>query len=399
MAAKPLEGIKVLDFTNVLAGPTCTMMLANMGAEIIKIERPGCGDDSRAYGPHIDGESVYFMSVNRGKKSVVCDTKTEAGRAVFLKLVEKVDIVIENIKPGGMDRMGLDYETLKRVNPNLIFVSISGFGSTGPYALRPCYDMIVQGMGGIISITGETDGAPVRVGTSIGDIIGGMYAAYGALSALYARNVSGIGQKVDIALLDCQVAILENAVARFSSTGHIPGPLGLRHALITPFEGFMAKDGYIIIACGNDNLFSRLCEVIGLPELIADPHFDSNPNRTEHVRELKKLLEEKLSEKNADEWMEILLAQDIPCGPINTVDKLFSNPQLAARNMLVEVEQPKIGKVTVAGNPVKLSTVPPEDELPHEPAPAIGQHTREILVDLLGYSEESADAYTKEFMG
>ena len=399
MTAKPLEGIRVLDFTNVLAGPTCTMLLANMGAEIIKLERPGRGDDARAYGPHINGESVYFTSINRGKKSVVCDAKSEAGRHVFLKLVEKADILIENIKPGGMARMGLDYENLKKINPALIFVSISGFGNTGPWALRPCYDMIVQAMGGIISITGEPGGRPVRVGTSIGDIVGGMYAAFGALAALYQRTVTGVGQKVDIALLDCQVAILENAIARYSATGFIPSPLGLRHPLITPFEGYQTKDRILIIAAGNDTLFTRLCRVIGLPELIDDPRFLTNASRTEHVDELRVLLEAKLAEKTADEWMELLLAADIPCGPINTVDKLFENPQLAARNMLVEVEQPGIGKIAVAGNPVKLSTVPPKDELPKEPAPRIGQHTREVLINLLDYSPEEADAYIKEFMG
>jgi CoA:oxalate CoA-transferase len=398
MTIKPLEGIKVLDFTNVLAGPTCTMLLANMGAEIIKLERPGCGDDSRAYGPHINGESVYFTSVNRGKKSVVCNTKTEAGRQVFLKLVEKVDVVIENIKPGGMVRMGFDYETLKKINPRMIYVSISGFGNTGPWALRPCYDMIVQAMGGIMSITGEPGGSPVRVGTSIGDVMGGTYAAMGTLGALYQRAVTGLGQKVDISLLDCQVAILENAVARYSSTGFIPGPLGMRHALITPFEGFKTKDRTLIIAAGNDNLFTRLCRVIGLPELCSDPRFLTNASRTDHVDALRELLEARLADKTADEWMEILHAEDIPCGAINTIDKLFENPQLAARNMLVEVDQPGIGKVSVAGNPIKYSTVPADEELPSDPAPAVGQHTREILVDLLGYSSEEADAYIEEFL-
>jgi len=396
MTQKPLDGIKVLDFTNVLAGPYCTMMLANMGAEIYKLERPGCGDDSRAYGPHINGESVYFTSVNRGKKSIVCNTKTEAGREVFLKLVEKVDVVIENIKPGGMERMGLDYDTLQAHNPKLIFTSISGFGATGPWALRPCYDMIVQAMGGIISITGEPGGKPVRVGTSIGDIVGGMFAAFGTLAALFQRMVTGVGQKVDISLLDCQVAILENAVARFSSTGFIPGPLGLRHALITPFEGYQCKDRMLIIAAGNDNLFTRLCKVIGLHELLVDPRFLTNASRTDHVDELRNLLEAKLKEKTAEDWMEILLAQDIPCGPINTVDKLFENPQLAARNMLVEVEQPGIGNVSVAGTPIKLSTVPPADELPKNPAPSVGQHTREVLVEMLGYTEAEVEKYIKE---
>jgi CoA:oxalate CoA-transferase len=231
------------------------------------------------------------------------------------------------------------------------------------------------------------------VGTSIGDIIGGMYAAYGALAALFARKMTGIGQKVDIALLDCQVAILENAVARYSSTGQVPGPLGLRHPLITPFEAFKTRDSYIIIACGNTHWFNRLCEIIGCPELISDPRFDNNAHRTDNVAELSRLLGEKLSQKTTDEWFAILEPAGIPCGPINSVDKLFTNPQLAARNMLVEVEQNGIGRVKVAGNPIKLSTVPAEDELPGAPAPQIGQHTAEVLINELGFTKAQAEEY------
>jgi CoA:oxalate CoA-transferase len=396
MTQKPLDGIKVLDFTNVLAGPYCTMMLANMGAEIFKFERPGCGDDSRAYGPHVNGESVYFLSVNRGKKSIICDTKTDEGREVFLKMVEKVDVLVENIKPGAMGRMGLDYETLKRINPRLVYVSISGFGQGGPYSQRPAYDMIVQAMGGIISITGEPGGNPVRVGMSIGDIIPGMFAAFGAMSALFERVATGLGQKVDISMLDCQVAILENAIAKYSATGVVAGPLGSRHPLISPFQAFKTKDSHIIIACGNNNLFNRLCGVIGIPELADDPRFATNALRTDNIQALADLIQVKILEKTTAEWLEILLKADLPSGPINTIDKLFLDPQLAARNMLVEVEQGSIGKVKVAGNPIKLSTVPPEDELPHLPAPLMGEHTKEILVGMLGYSEADAERYVKE---
>ena len=396
MTQKPLDGIKVLDFTNVLAGPYCTMMLANMGAEIYKFERPGCGDDSRAYGPHINGESVYFLSVNRGKKSIVCNTKTDEGRDVFLKMADKVDVLVENIKPGAMERMGLGYDTLKEINPGLVYVSLSGFGKTGPYSQRPAYDMIVQALGGIISITGEPGGAPVRVGMSIGDIIPGMFAAFGTVNALFDRQKTGLGQKVDVAMLDCQVAILENAVAKYSATGVVAGPLGSRHPLITPFQAFKTRDSHIIIACGNNNLFNRLCGIIGLPELTEDPRFATNALRTENVEQLEKLIQGKVIEKTTAEWLEILLKADLPSAPINTIDKLFLDPQLAARNMLVEVEQTGIGKVKVAGNPIKLSTVPPEDELPKIPAPQIGEHTKEILVEMLGYSEADAERYLKE---
>lgn len=397
MAKKPLNGIKVLDFTNVLAGPYCSMLLVNMGAEVIKVEKPGSGDDSRAFGPHINGESVYFLSINRGKKSIVCNTKTAKGRQVFLKLVEKVDVLVENLKPGAMERMGLRYEILKKINPGLVYVAVSGFGHSGPYSPRPAYDMIVQAMGGIISITGEPDGTPVRVGTSIGDIVAGMYGAYGVLAALFERKDTGLGQKVDIAMLDCQVAILENAVAKYSATGIVPGPLGLKHASIAPFEAFKTKDRYLIVACGNNNLFTQLCKVIGSPELAHDVRFDTNAHRCRNVKELSVLIQKRMAEKSMTEWINILVKAGIPCGPINTVDKLFEDPQLQARNMLIEVEQPKIGKIKVAGNPVKLSTVSPEDELPKDPAPAIGEHTKNILVNLLDYTEQEAEKYIKEF--
>jgi CoA:oxalate CoA-transferase len=398
MTTKPLHGIKVLDFTNVLAGPYCSMILANMGAEVIKVEKPGSGDDSRAFGPHINGESVYFLSINRGKKSIVCNTKTEAGREVFMRLASKVDVLVENLKPGAMKRMGLGYETLRQINPGLVYVAVSGFGHSGPYSQRPAYDMIVQAMGGIISITGEPGGPPVRVGTSIGDIVAGMYGAFGAVSALYQRRDTGLGQKVDIAMLDCQAAILENAVSKYSATGVVPAPLGLRHAAIAPFEAYKTADSNIVIACGNDNLFTRMCAAIGSPELSQDLRFDTNANRMGNVQALAALIQKKISQRTTKEWMDLLVQEGIPCGPINTIDKLFEDPQIKARNMLVEVEQPNIGKIKVAGNPVKLSSVRPEDELPKSPAPAIGEHTHEILVELLGYSGEEADRYIQDFI-
>jgi len=393
---KPLDGIKVIDFTNVLAGPYCSMMLANMGADVYKVEKPS-GDDSRAFGPHINDESLYFLGINRGKKSIVCDTKTAEGKKVFESLVGKVDVLVENLKPGAMERMGLGYEDLKKINPKLIYLAVSGFGHSGPYSSRPAYDMIVQAMGGIMSVTGEPGGKPVRVGSSIGDIIAGMFGAFGAVNALYERTITGQGQKIDVSMLDSQLAILENAIVKYSGTGQVPEPLGLRHPSITPFEAYKTRDSYIVAASGNDNLFVRFCGVIGLPELAKDPRFDSNQNRNKHMIELSELIQEKMLLNDTSEWLEILLKADIPCGPINTIDKLFNDPQIKARNMLIEVDQPKIGKITVAGNPVKMSSVNAEEEIPDLPAPGIGEHTKEILIDLLEYSEKDADDYIKAY--
>ena len=368
------------------------MMLANMGADVYKVEKPA-GDDSRTYGPFINDSSVFFLSVNRGKKSVICDTKTEEGKRIFIELVKKMDVVVENLKPGAMARMGLGYEDLKKINPQLIYVAISGFGHSGPYSARPCYDLIVQAMGGIMSITGEPGGKPVRVGSSIGDIIAGLFGAFGTVNALYERLLTGEGQMVDVAMLDCQIAILENAIARFSGTGQVPGPMGLRHPSITPFEAFKTRDSYIIAACGNDNFFKRLCDVIGMPELVDVPDYDTNQNRNLHVEELSAIIQEKMLQRDTSEWMELLLEAEIPCGPINTIDKLFEDPQIKARNMLVEVDQPKMGRIAVAGNPIKLSTMSAAEENPELPAPGLGDHTKEVLQTLLGLSEEDAEAY------
>ena len=396
MSEKALKGVKVLDFTNVLAGPYCTMMLANMGAEIYKMEKTQ-GDDSRAFGPYVNGASAYFMSLNRGKKSIICDTKDEKGKEVFKRMVEKVDVLVENLKPGAMERMGLGYEDLKKINPNLIYVAISGFGHTGPYSPRASYDMIVQAMGGIISITGYPGGEPVRVGSSVGDIVAGMFGAFGTVNALYQRAITGKGQKVDVAMLDCQLAILEAALTRYAVAGSISGPLGLRHPTITPFAGYKTKDSYVIVACGNDRIFQLFCKTAGLEALLEDERFKTNPLRCDHVDIITPIIQNKMLERTTAEWMEVLIAADVPCGPINTVDKIFTDPQVAARNMLVEKEHPIIGKVKVTGNPVKMSLVKPEDELPHDPSPGVGEHTLEVMTGILGYSEKEAADYFQSF--
>ena len=290
----PLDGIKVLDLTRVLAGPYATMLLGDLGAEVIKIEQPGTGDESRNFGPFKNGFSLYFMSVNRGKQSVTLNLKTEHGQAIFKQLLEQTDILVENFRPGTMQKLGLDYDTLKVEHPSLIYAACSGFGQTGPYAQQGAYDMIIQGMGGIISITGEPDGPPVRVGTSISDITAALFTTIGVLSALHHRNRTGSGQFVDVAMLDSLVAVLENAVVRYFATGEAPKPLGARHPAITPFEAFASADGHVIIALGNDTLWAKFCEHVNRKELISDERFRSNADRTENHGELFPILSQRL---------------------------------------------------------------------------------------------------------
>lgn len=391
---KPLEHIKVLDFTRVLAGPYCTMILANMGAEIIKIERPGSGDDSRDFGPFMNGQSAYFVSINRGKKSIALDLKSPKAIELVKELVKEVDIVAENFRPGTMEKLGLGYEELKKINPKLIFATMSGFGQTGPYSKRPAYDMIVQGMGGIMSITGEEGGDPVRVGTSIGDITAGMFGTIGILAALVDRDISGEGRMVDVAMLDGQLSILENAISRYTATGEIPKPLGARHPSIAPFEAYKTKDSYVIVACGNDALWEKFCKLTSREDLLAMDEFKTNPDRVKNVRKLKEYMTEIFGQKTTAEWDEYLNKNGIPCSAINTVDKLFTDPQVTARKMLVEVEQPGVGKIKIAGNPIKLSGL--EEEIPKDPAPQIGEHSELILKKYLGYTDEQIAELKKQ---
>lgn len=380
---KPLQDVVILDLTRVLAGPYCTMILADLGAEVIKVERPEVGDDSREFGPFINGKSAYFISLNRGKKSIVLDLKEENDKIIFLELVKQVDVLTENFRPGTMEKLGFGYEELKKVNPRLIYAATSGFGHTGPDSQKAAYDMIVQAAGGIMSITGEPGGKPTRVGASIGDITAGLFTVIGIVAALYQRNESGEGQKIDVSMLDSQVAILENAIARYITTGAAPKPLGARHPSITPFEPFQASDGvWVIVAIGNDALWSKFCKTVGREDLISHPDYVTNLKRTENYEKIKPLMDEIISTKTSIEWMEILDKAGIPVGPINTVDKLFSHPQVAARHMLVEVEDEVAGKVKMAGNPIKMTNL--EDELVRKSAPQLGEHTDEILRRFLG---------------
>ena len=384
--AGPLKGIRVLDLTRILAGPYATMILRDLGAEVIKIEQPETGDEARDFGPFKNDFSLYFMSVNRGKKSVTLNLKSQRGKELFLELVKGSDILVENFRPGTMEKLGLDYESLKEHHPSLLYAACSGFGQTGPYAMRGAYDMIIQGMGGIISITGEPDRPPVRVGTSIGDITSALFTAIGILSALRHRDQTGEGQLIDVGMLDCQVAILENAMVRYFSTGDIPRPLGRRHPAITPFEVFESADGYVVIAIGNNELWRKFCEHVNRPELINDERFNTNALRTENHESLFSILAEIMSRRTTDAWVDALEAIGVPCGPVNTVDKVANDPQVLARDMIAEVEHDTTGTVQVPGIPIKLSETPGQIDAP---APNLGEHTSEVLTGLLGLGTEA----------
>ena len=383
-----LSDIKVLDLTRVLAGPYATMLLADLGAEIIKIEQPEKGDDSRAFGPYKNGESAYFMSINRNKESITLNLKAPEGKEILKELVKQVDILVENFRPGTMEKLGLGYDVLKEINPRLIYASSTGYGQTGPYSQRPAYDAVVQAMGGIMSITGQPDGVPTRVGTSIGDITAGLFCAAGILAALHERERSGVGQLVDVAMLDCQVAILENAISRFEFTGEIPHPIGNRHPSIVPFEPFDTLTTPIMLAAGNDRLWVTLCGLMEL-DLADDPRFKTNPLRNENYAALRPILAERFMTKTAEEWQQMFDDAGIPCGPINTVDKVVTNEQVVAREMILEVEHPTAGATRIPGIPIKLSRTPGEIRLP---APVLGAETEKILTRCLNLTPEQIAA-------
>ena len=350
----PLADIVVLDMTRVLAGPFCTMLLSDLGARVIKIEPPG-GDDARAYGPWVDGESAYFMSLNRGKESLALDLRAPDDRALFERLLAAADVLVENFRPGAMARLGYGWDSLRESHPRLIYAACSGFGQTGPLARRPAYDMVVQGMGGIMSLTGHEDSPPTRVGTAIGDIAAGLFTAVGVNAALHERAHTGRGRFVDVAMLDCQIAILENAIARYTTTGESPPPSGARHPSIAPFECYECAGGHVVLAAGNEALFGKLCEALGREDLQADPRFAGNPKRMENVLALKAELERTLKTRDAAHWLAVLEAAGVPCGPLNDVAGAVAEPQVRARNMVVRIDDPKAGPVRVAGNPIKMS--------------------------------------------
>jgi CoA:oxalate CoA-transferase len=382
----PLTDIVVLDLTWVLSGPFASMILRDLGADVIKVERPPYGDVARTTGPYLGDESGYFFSINRGKRSICLDLKSEAGRHVFLRLTEKADVVMENFTPGTMEALGVGYEALRTRNPRLVYAATSGFGQTGPDRDRPALDIIVQGMGGIMSITGEPGGNPVRPGISQGDITAGLYTAIGVLAALHERERSGEGQMIDISMLDCQIAILENAFMRYFATGDPPKPIGTRHPLTTPFQAFPTKDGWIVIAIswGVENQWELFCATIGRQELIDDKRFDTPGLRTKHHAELEPVLNEALRAKTTEEWLREFDAIGLPCGPLNDIPHAAEHPQVKARGMLVDVEHPSGVKLRIPDTPVKLSRTPGGIQ---GPPPGIGQDTDDVLRQLLGLSD------------
>ncbi|TVR99515.1 MAG: CoA transferase [Rhodospirillales bacterium] len=383
----PLTGVTILDLTRVLAGPYCTMVLADLGARVIKVERPGSGDDARQFGPFVDGRSAYFQSLNRGKQSIALDLKDAGDRAVLERLLDRADVLVENFRPGTLDALGFGWNDLHPRHPRLIYAAVSGFGRTGPYARRPAYDLVVQAMGGAMSLTGHPDGPPTRVGTSIGDITAGLFAAIGITSALVHRAATGRGMLVDVAMLDGQVAILENAIARYAATGQVPGPIGARHPSITPFDAFACADGHIVIAAGNDALFRALAGTIGRDDLPDNPLFRTNEDRTRHHLALKAELEAVLVTRPAAHWLGLLEAAGVPAGPINRIDQVLADPQVRARTMVVRAAPADgVGTITagdgmlMAGNPVKLSAFP--DPAVRAAAPDLDADRERILEEL-----------------
>jgi len=380
--AGPLSGILVVDLTRVLAGPYCTMVLSDLGARVIKVETPQGGDDARGYGPYIDGKSAYFMSLNRGKESIALDLKNDADRSIFEQLLAKADVLVENYRAGTFAKLGYTWDTISARFPRLIYAATSGFGQTGPYAPRAAYDMVVQAMGGIMSITGHPGGPPTRVGTSVGDITAGLFTAIGINGALYHRAQTGRGMMIDVSMLDCQIAILENAIARYVTSGQVPGPLGARHPSITPFEAFATADGHVIIAAGNDGLFVKLLNALGLSELAVNPLFATNELRTRHQPALKAEIESVTRTKTTGDWLGVLDRAGVPAGPINTVDKALADPQIQSRNMVVTMHDPAVGALRMAGNPIKMSAFPDPSTRP--PAPALDGDRAAILREILG---------------
>jgi crotonobetainyl-CoA:carnitine CoA-transferase CaiB-like acyl-CoA transferase len=384
---RPLDGITVLDLTRVLSGPYCTMLLADMGARVIKIEQPGKGDDTRAWGPpFLEGESAYFLSINRNKESVTLDFKKPEGRAILDRLIGKSDVLIENFRPGTLTRMGLDFNTLHAAHPRLVYGSVSGFGQTGPRSHQPGYDAVMQGEGGLMSITGPAEGPSFRLGVAIADIVSGMFAAYGTAMALFARERTGRGQNVDVAMLDSVMALLTYQAGNFFASGRVPGRLGNRHPSIVPYETFAASDGEFVLAVGTDDQWRKFCAVAGLAE---DPRFATNRQRVTGYDDLRPIVADRLRQEPRQYWIDRLGAAGVPCGSVRNFQELFADPQVAAREMVARLQHPTIGAMQVLGVPVKLSDTPGGIDTP---PPRLGEHTDAVLSHDLGLDAEAIAA-------
>ena len=385
-----LQGLKVLDLTRVLAGPFCTMLLGDMGAEIIKVEEPGKGDDTRGYPPFLNGHSAYFANLNRNKKSITLDLKNPAAKKTFMQLVETVDIVIENYKPGTMDKLGLSYEKAKERNPRIIYASISGFGQYGPYKDRPGYDIIGQAMGGLMSVTGWPDSPPTRTGTAMGDILGGLNCCIGILAALRSRDATGVGQHVDVALVDSVVSSMETIIQLYLVDQRVPQRIGNRYEFIYPYDSFQAADGWVVIGVGGDEVWKRFCQATGLSVLLNDASLATNRKRVESNARLKAAVTEWTSIRKVTDIVELLLAHSVPCSPIYSVDQLTNDPHIAgAREMIVEMDHPAQGKMKVINNPIKFSDT---KTTIRSTSPQLGEHTEQVMAEVLSLSAEQIEA-------
>jgi len=387
-----LEGIRVLDVSRVLTGPYCSMMLADLGADVVKIEMPGRGDDTRAWGPpFLGGESAYFLSVNRNKRSVTVNLKSPEGRRIALDLAARSDVFLENFAPGVAERLGLGYEAVRGVNEGIVYCSISGFGQDGPYRDHPAYDIILQGMGGLQGITGEPDRPPVRIGVAVADIAGGMFAAYAIAAALVGRERTKQGERIDVSLLDSQLAWLTYMAANYFATGADPERAGSRHPTIVPYQAFATKDGYLNVAVGNDDIFRRLCEALGRPELAADPRFATNPARVEHRGELEPLLEKAFAGRTTSEWSGLLNEHAVPAGPVYRMSDIARDPQVAARKAVLELHHEKAGTIRQFGPPFRCQ----HERGEHTAAPLLGEDTDEVLASL-GYDRARVEKLRRD---
>jgi len=384
-----LDGVRVVDMAQMLAGGYGSMLLGDLGAEMIKIEQVEVGDRTRLLGPpFVEGESAYFMSINRNKKSVALDVKKDEGRQVLYDLVRVSDVVFDNFRPGVMEKLGCDYESLKAVNPRIIYCGLSGYGENGPYRNRPAFDLAIQAISGAMSITGEPGRPPVRMGIPMGDLAGSLFAALSISAALYAREATGEGRRIELSLMDTNVSLLTYVAQYYLTDGRIPGPIGSGHMSVVPYQAFATQDIYIVVAVFVEKFWQALCGVLGIEELVDDPRFCDNDQRRDNREELVPLLEEIFRTRPGEEWLRLLSEARVPSGPINTMERLFADPQVAERDMLVEMEHPTVGRLRSIGNPVKT---PPMPEGPFEPPPLHGQHTDEVLREVLGYSAERID--------
>lgn len=390
----PLEGVRVVDLSRILAGPYCTQALADAGADVVKIEEPGKGDDTRGWGPpFVNGESVYFLSVNRGKRGITLNLKPSQGREILWRLLETADVLVENFRPGTLDRLGFSWDEVQRRHPRIVYASISGYGADGPWGGRPGYDAVVQGEGGLMSLTGASDGPPFKVGASLVDVLAGMTAFQGIVLALLRREKTGAGARVDVSLLESLLPTLTYQAAAYLIAGQLPARLGNRHPNLAPYETFEAKDGHVIVGVGSESLWRSFCDVLGRPELAEDPRFAKNAERVVNYADLRGLLAPLLKARRVEDWLSALEAAGVPCGRVRSVAEALDGPQVAARGLLLELTHPLAGRGRYVGNPIHLSDA---GRASSRPPPLLGEHTGEVLRERLGMAPQTLAAFRRE---